>query len=90
MDDAPGSRRLIRLALIDSKTPEDNLLAATQLVRVWPLRMQGLKDDPLRSIYAWVEYDDGTPSIMNMDAYVPTQAEMDAITTLDGTPLAIR
>jgi len=77
----------LRLALTEEKTPEENLLAATQLVRSWPLRMQ-IRDDVNTGAKAWIDTVD--PPILNINSIVPLSQEFEAITTLDGAPLAIR
>jgi hypothetical protein len=73
------------LALNDQKTPEQNLLAATQLVKSWPLRMQ-IKDTD--EMPAW--WTKSNPPTLNLLGIYPTASEFEEITSIDETPLSIR
>lgn len=73
------------LALGANKSSEENLLAATQLIRSWPLHMQ-IKDTGYG--YAWKT--DVTPPVLNFSVIWPTYQEYKSITTLEGSPLVIR
>lgn len=75
------------LALSDEKTDEENLLAATQLIRFWVLKMQ-LPEVFDNGGEAWRTIYD--PPLLNILSYLPAFHQFQAITTLDGTPLRVR
>jgi len=73
------------LAIMGEKTDEENLLAATQLLRSWPLHMQ-IKD----TAYAIAWMKNSIPPRINFNSIGPVFLDYEEITTLDETPLAIR
>ena len=80
-----GGEWFIVPALQEDKSPEENLLAATQLLRYWPLQMQMKEFCDMPLFYE--SYDPPLLAIVN--SHMMYQAVED-ITTLDGTPLALR
>lgn len=79
------TQEFILLALSAEKTSDENLLAATQLLRSWPLHMQ-IKDG--QESVAWIA--NLKPPMLNFNSIAPLYHEYTEITTLDETPLAIR
>jgi hypothetical protein len=75
------------LAMTDEKTSEENLLAATQLIRSWLVQMQ-TRDEPDTGIRAWI--DESDPPRLNFLPIGASVQVLNNITTLDGTPLKIR
>ena len=73
------------LALSDQKTPQENLLAATQLLRIWTIQMQTRDNNAGR---AWI--DKWNPPGIKFWPLSVSAIVLEGATTLEGTPLAIR
>jgi len=73
--------------MTDEKTPQENLLAATQLLRSWLVQMQ-TRNEPDTGMTAWS--DIYKPPVLYFIPLGASAQVLTDITTLDGTPLAIR
>ncbi len=75
--------------LSSQKTSKENLLAATFLVRSWPLSMMA-QANPSK-LFGWNSWIGGmTPPLLKIGLSPPTVEECKEIITLDRTPLAVR
>jgi hypothetical protein len=78
--------KLVALSLSEEKTPEEKLLAATQLIKSWNFYMQSVKARGDKGDGWMTEYD---PPMLNIGIFYPSPLQYQALTTLEGTPLAI-
>jgi len=75
-----------RLALSDDKNPQDNLAAASQLIRAWPMVMFSTHDYQANFAVA----TSVTPHILSMYSFDISTNELDAIADPEGSPLSVR
>lgn len=84
--DIIGGTSYQRLALSDDKNPQDNLAAASQLIRAWPLVMFSTHDYPANGAVA----TSVTPHILSMYIFDITTNEFYTIAKPEGSPISVR
>lgn len=83
--DCIGGKELYISAFNENKSSEDNLLAATQLIRLWVLQMEE-KEFCNMPLFSKSE----TPPRLVFNNFSPMYQDVLDISTLDGTPLSLR
>ena len=82
---------MLTLAFSDEKTPEENLLAATQLINSWNLRVRMETIDSNyteRGALIWISTVN--PPSLSVGTIIPLPQEYEGITNLENTPLTVR
>ena len=83
--------QILRLALTEDKSPEENLKAASQLVRSIPFQMLICKDRADGSVGAWAPpLNSRELGVLNIYAFNPTGEEFAELASPDGSPLSLR
>lgn len=83
--DPDTNKEFLFPSMSDEKTPEENLLAATQLVRSWPITMQ-IKDTG----WAYAIVPGHKPALVNFNTIWPIFGKYSDITKLEGSPISLR
>jgi len=82
---------VLTLAFSDEKNPEENLLAATQLINSWNLRVRMETTDRNHNesgVLIWNAAEN--PPVLNIAPMLPSPEDYESITSLENTPLTVR